>query len=243
MPEPPASTFAPIPQTCRCWTTEAKRSGPSSSRSASGSGSRPRTLSEPKASLRDEAARSAGCEPADEFLLPGRLDRAWTSRRPHGPDRGRWRGAGVYQRAGGDHPAPAEPTHACHDDRLASLDPVATPPDKVGGLAQRARSLIGYGKPAVVEPERLCSAAELGNSGPVELRFGGQAKQTIHALGLQLGKVRFEVAIAVASPGTDRHPEPAGPDVRGFDPVDAQHQVPLHRGSDLVGERARGDER
>src|SRR5436190_24039109 len=46
MPEPPASTFEPIPQTFRCWTAGARRSGPSSSRSASGSGSRPRTHSE-----------------------------------------------------------------------------------------------------------------------------------------------------------------------------------------------------
>src|SRR6476620_8207234 len=43
MPEPLASTFEPTPQTSRCWTAGARRSGPSSSRSASGSGSRPRT--------------------------------------------------------------------------------------------------------------------------------------------------------------------------------------------------------
>src|SRR6185312_10812203 len=46
MPEHPASTFEPTPQTSRCWTAEARRSGLSSSRSASGSGSRPRTHSE-----------------------------------------------------------------------------------------------------------------------------------------------------------------------------------------------------
>ena len=144
----------------------------------------------------------------------------------------------VDQRAGGDHPAPAEPTHARHDDRLASLEPVATPPDEVDGLAQRARSLVGHGKPAVVEPERLGSAPEIGNPGPVELGIRGQAQQAIHALGAQSGKVRFEVAIAVPPPGTDRHPEAAGPDVRRFDPVDPQHQVGLDRGSDLIGERA-----
>ena len=82
-------------------------------------------------------------------------------------------GADVDQRAGGDHSAPAEPTHAGQDDRLASLEPVATPPDEVDGLAQRARSLVGHGKPAVVQPERLGSAAEIGNPGSVELCFGG----------------------------------------------------------------------
>src|SRR6266508_2436641 len=46
MPEPPASTSEPTPQTSRCWTAGARRSAPSSSRSASGSGSRPRTHSE-----------------------------------------------------------------------------------------------------------------------------------------------------------------------------------------------------
>src|SRR5207237_9516911 len=46
MPEPPASTFEPTPQTSRCSTTGARKSGPSSSRNASGSGSRPRTHSE-----------------------------------------------------------------------------------------------------------------------------------------------------------------------------------------------------
>src|SRR4051794_7972395 len=45
-PEPPASTFEPTPQTCRCWRTGARRSERSSSRSASGSGSRQRTHSE-----------------------------------------------------------------------------------------------------------------------------------------------------------------------------------------------------
>src|SRR5436853_4936114 len=46
MPEPPGSTFEPAPQTSRCWTAGPRRSGPSSSRSASGSGSRPQTHSE-----------------------------------------------------------------------------------------------------------------------------------------------------------------------------------------------------
>src|ERR687886_39616 len=46
MPEPPASTFEPTPQTSRCSTAGARKSGPSSSGSASGSGSRPRTHSE-----------------------------------------------------------------------------------------------------------------------------------------------------------------------------------------------------
>lgn len=65
----------------------------------------------------------------------------------------------------------------------------------------------------------------------------------IHALGAQSCKIRFEVAIAVLPSGTDRHPEAARPEVRVFDPVDPQHQVGLHGGRDLVGERARGDER
>src|SRR5262249_24808889 len=173
----------------------------------------------------------------------GRLERARPPRRPDGRDRGRRRGADVDQYAGGDHPAPAEPTHACHDDRLASLEPVATPPDEVDGLAQRARSLVGYGKPAVVEPERLGSAAEIGNPGPVELGVGGKAQQAIYALGAQAGKGRFEVAIAVPPSGTDRHPEAAGPDIRRLDPVDPQRQVGLDSGSDLVGERASGNER
>src|SRR5580704_15230238 len=43
MPEQPASTFEPTPQASRCWTAGVRRTGPSSSRSASGSGSRPRT--------------------------------------------------------------------------------------------------------------------------------------------------------------------------------------------------------
>src|SRR5438552_6983376 len=43
MPEPPGSTFEPTPQTSRCWTAGARRSGPSSSRSACRSRSRPRT--------------------------------------------------------------------------------------------------------------------------------------------------------------------------------------------------------
>src|SRR5687768_4124768 len=46
MPEPPASTSEPTPRTSKCWTAGARRSAPSSSRSASGSGSRPRTPSE-----------------------------------------------------------------------------------------------------------------------------------------------------------------------------------------------------
>src|SRR5438034_140284 len=46
MPEPPASTFEPTPQTSRCWRAGARRSAPSSSSSASASGSRPRTHSE-----------------------------------------------------------------------------------------------------------------------------------------------------------------------------------------------------
>src|SRR5437667_258883 len=44
--EPSASTFEPTPQTSRCWRAGARTSGPSSSRSASRSGSRPRTHSE-----------------------------------------------------------------------------------------------------------------------------------------------------------------------------------------------------
>src|SRR5262249_52920095 len=159
------------------------------------------------------AARSAGGEPADELLLPRRLERARPPRCPDGPDRGRWRGAGVDQRAGGDHSAAAEPTHARHDDRLGSLEPCATPPHEADGLAQRARSLVGHGEPAVIEPERLGSAAEIGNPGPVELGISRQAQQPIDALIAQPGKVRFEVAIAVAPTGTDRHPEAAGPDV------------------------------
>src|SRR6266508_890636 len=51
MPEPPASTSEPTPQTSRCWTAGARRSAPSSSRSASGSGSRPRTHSEQPGTL------------------------------------------------------------------------------------------------------------------------------------------------------------------------------------------------
>src|SRR6266516_3202705 len=46
MHEPPASTFEPTPPTSRRWRAGARRSAPSSSRSASGSGSRPRTHSE-----------------------------------------------------------------------------------------------------------------------------------------------------------------------------------------------------
>src|ERR687898_3264070 len=46
MPEPPASTFEPTPQTSKCSTAGARRSAPSSSRNASGSGSRPRAHSE-----------------------------------------------------------------------------------------------------------------------------------------------------------------------------------------------------
>src|SRR6478736_4726165 len=46
MPEPPASTFEPTPQTSRCWRAGARRSAASSSSSASASGSRPRTHSE-----------------------------------------------------------------------------------------------------------------------------------------------------------------------------------------------------
>jgi pimeloyl-ACP methyl ester carboxylesterase len=46
MPEPPGPTFERTPQTSRCLTAGARRSGPSSSRSASGSGSRPRAHSE-----------------------------------------------------------------------------------------------------------------------------------------------------------------------------------------------------
>src|SRR5215204_3925637 len=46
MPEPPASTFEPTPQTSTCWRAGVRTSGPSSSRSACGSGSRPRTHSE-----------------------------------------------------------------------------------------------------------------------------------------------------------------------------------------------------
>jgi CAP12/Pycsar effector protein, TIR domain len=46
-PEPPASTFAPTPPISRCWRAGARRSGRSSSRSASGSGEPPRTPSEP----------------------------------------------------------------------------------------------------------------------------------------------------------------------------------------------------
>src|SRR4029453_19030487 len=68
MPEPPVSTFEPTPQTSRCWTAGARRSGPSSSRSASGNGNRPRTHSEhrPRATL---AALPPGGlrEPFDEL--------------------------------------------------------------------------------------------------------------------------------------------------------------------------------
>src|SRR6187399_2887289 len=212
MPEPPASTFEPTRQTSSCWTAGARRNELRSSRSASGSGSRPRTSEQEAPATLAGAPRSAGGEPADELLLPRRLERARPPRRPDGRDRGRRRGADVDQRAGGDHPAPAEPTHARQDDRLASLEPVATPPDEVDGLAQRARSLVGHGKPAVVEPERLGSAAEIGNPGPVELGLGGQAQQAIHAHLAQPGKVRFEVAITVPPPGTDRHPKAARPD-------------------------------
>src|SRR5690242_1015191 len=48
MPGHPASTVEPTPQTSRCWTAEARRSGLGSSRSASRTGSRPRTHSEPR---------------------------------------------------------------------------------------------------------------------------------------------------------------------------------------------------
>src|SRR5690349_14532607 len=46
MPEPPVSMFEPTPQTCKCSTVEAQRSGPSSSLSVSASGSPPRTRSD-----------------------------------------------------------------------------------------------------------------------------------------------------------------------------------------------------
>src|SRR5882724_5065386 len=62
MPEPPASTFEPTPQTSRCWRAGARRSAPSSSRSASGSGSRPRTHSD-----RDGRPRLTDC--ADRATL------------------------------------------------------------------------------------------------------------------------------------------------------------------------------
>src|SRR5882757_4394544 len=114
MPEPPASIFEQTPQTSRRWTAGARRSDPSSSLGASGSGSRPRTLSEHRTPPRREgkaddveiavipaapasdrrersrkrpaifagAARSAGGEPADELLLPRRLEGARPPRRP-----------------------------------------------------------------------------------------------------------------------------------------------------------------
>src|SRR5262245_759586 len=185
----------------------------------------------------------SGCrEPANELLLPRRLERARPACRPDRRDRGHWRDAEVDQRAGTDHPAPAEPAHTSHDDRLALRQPVATPPDEVGGLAQRARSLVGDRQPSVVESERLRSTAEVGDPGPVELRLGGQAQQAIHSLVAQSVKVSFEVAIAIPPPGTDRQPEAAGPEVRGLDPVDPQYEIVLNGGSDLVGERARGNQ-
>src|SRR3954454_8003096 len=46
MPGRRASTFAPTPQTWRCWSAEARRSARGSSRCAYGNGSRPRTRSE-----------------------------------------------------------------------------------------------------------------------------------------------------------------------------------------------------
>src|SRR3954453_21757296 len=57
MPEPPAGTFEPTPWTARWWTAGAMRSGPSSSQSASGNGSRPLTLSEFRTSKRRRRAR------------------------------------------------------------------------------------------------------------------------------------------------------------------------------------------
>src|SRR5215213_9998348 len=56
MSEPPASTSEPTPQTSRCSTAGAKRSGRSSSRGGSGSGSRPRTHSE-------HSQRATGAKP------------------------------------------------------------------------------------------------------------------------------------------------------------------------------------
>src|SRR5262245_17588512 len=124
-PEPPASTVELTLRTSRCSTVGARRAGPAH-RAAP-----PRVEVGRERVLRTDAsaARSAGGEPADELLLPRRLKRARPPRRPDGRDRGRRRGADVDQRAGADHSAPTEPTHASHDDRLASLEPVATPTD------------------------------------------------------------------------------------------------------------------
>src|SRR5439155_24048000 len=66
MPEPPASTFEPTPQTSRCWRAGARMSGPSASRSASGSGNRPRTHSE----HRPRSVNDRVSQPTPTVLLP-----------------------------------------------------------------------------------------------------------------------------------------------------------------------------
>src|SRR5436190_18688792 len=75
MPELPASTFEPTPQTSRCWTPGARRSGPSSSRSAFGSGSRPRTHSDglfPDEQARFHPERAMIAERAPQLVAAGR---------------------------------------------------------------------------------------------------------------------------------------------------------------------------
>src|SRR5436190_4113863 len=84
MPEPPASTFEPIPQTSRCWTAGPRRSAPSSSRSASGSGSRPRTRSERL--LREGRAYNPRLHGPTAGVPPTRLA---SGRDPTGPRIGR----------------------------------------------------------------------------------------------------------------------------------------------------------
>src|SRR5262249_54569939 len=85
MPEPPASTFEPTPQTSRCWTAGARRSGPSSLRSASGRGSRPRTRSDvnPRrdtVGLDIRAADPGGAPRADERTRTDPDTRPWAGR-------------------------------------------------------------------------------------------------------------------------------------------------------------------
>ena len=80
-----------------------------------------------------------------------------------------------------------------------------------GGCAQRVHRQLDHGKPAVVEPKRLGSAAEIGNPGPFELGLGGQAQQAMHALSAQSGKVRFEAAIAVPPCGMKVRRMPSAP--------------------------------
>src|SRR5207244_10678673 len=72
MPEPPASTFEPTLQTSRCWTAGARRSGPSSSRSACGSGSRSRTHSERRPPMKVTADAARRFLVARHLLAPAR---------------------------------------------------------------------------------------------------------------------------------------------------------------------------